>query len=251
MKEFDELIEIVDILRSENGCPWDRKQTRESLKGDFLEEVYEVLDAMDIGGEELKGELGDLLLHIIFQAKISDENKEFDIKDVIRKINEKLIRRHPHVFEQKKLITEEEVIEKWEEIKRTEKEIKKRKYILDGVPKQLPPLLKAQKIQEKVSIYGFDFQNKGEAFAKVEEELLEIKKAIENKDMENLKEEIGDLFFSIINYARHCGINSDTAMREANKKFEKRFNYIEDRYNIQEKNPKEMEMWWKKSKKIK
>ncbi|MFK4786214.1 nucleoside triphosphate pyrophosphohydrolase [Fusobacterium sp. MFO224] len=249
MKEFDELIEIMDILRSENGCPWDKKQTRKSLKGDFLEEVYEVLEAIDIGGDELKGELGDLLLHIIFQAKISEENNEFNIRDVINKINEKLIRRHPHIFNKKELISEEEVIKKWEEIKSTEKEIKKRRYILDGIPKQLPPLLKAQKIQEKVSIYGFDWKNKEEVFDKVEEELSEIKEAIKNKDIKNLEEEIGDLLFAITNYARHCGINTDTAIRKANKKFEKRFNYIEDNCDIKDASLKNMEKLWEESKK--
>lgn len=248
MKEFDRLIEIMDILRGKNGCPWDMKQTRESLKGDFLEEVYEVLEAMDIGGDNLKGELGDLLLHIIFQAKISEEKEEFNIKDVVQGINNKLIRRHPHIFKKAESISEEDVIKNWEVIKNTEKEIKERKYILDGIPKQLPPLLRAQKIQEKVSIYGFDWENKEDVFFKVQEEIEEVKLAIKNKDTENLEEEIGDLLFSLTNYARHCGLNIDTIMRKSNDKFEKRFNYIEDNCNIKDSDLKVMEKLWEKSK---
>jgi XTP/dITP diphosphohydrolase/tetrapyrrole methylase family protein/MazG family protein len=238
----------MDILRGKNGCPWDMKQTRESLKGDFLEEVYEVLEAMDIGGDNLKGELGDLLLHIIFQAKISDEKEEFNIKDVVQGINNKLIRRHPHIFKKAESISEEDVIKNWEVIKNTEKEIKERKYILDGIPKQLPPLLRAQKIQEKVSIYGFDWENKEDVFFKVQEEIEEVKLAIKNKDTENLEEEIGDLLFSLTNYARHCGLNMDTIMRKSNDKFEKRFNYIEDNCNIKDSDLKVMEKLWEKSK---
>lgn len=248
MKEFDRLIEIMDILRGKNGCPWDMKQTRESLKGDFLEEVYEVLEAMDIGGDNLKGELGDLLLHIIFQAKISEEKEEFNIKDVVQGINNKLIRRHPHIFKKAESISAEDVIKNWEIIKNTEKEIKERKYILDGIPKQLPPLLRAQKIQEKVSIYGFDWENKEDVFFKVQEEIEEVKLAIKNKDTENLEEEIGDLLFSLTNYARHCGLNIDTIMRKSNDKFEKRFNYIEDNCNIKDSDLKVMEKLWEKSK---
>lgn len=248
MKEFDRLIEIMDILRGKNGCPWDMKQTRESLKGDFLEEVYEVLEAMDIGGDNLKGELGDLLLHIVFQAKISDEKEEFNIKDVVQGINNKLIRRHPHIFKKAESISEEDVIKNWEVIKNTEKEIKERKYILDGIPKQLPPLLRAQKIQEKVSIYGFDWENKEDVFYKVQEEIEEVKLAIKNKDIQNLEEEIGDLLFSLTNYARHCGLNIDTIMRKSNDKFEKRFNYIEDNCNIKDSDLKVMQKLWKKSK---
>ncbi|MGO3802316.1 MAG: nucleoside triphosphate pyrophosphohydrolase [Fusobacterium sp.] len=248
MKEFDRLIEIMNILREKNGCPWDMKQTRESLKGDFLEEVYEVLEVMDIGGDNLKGELGDLLLHIVFQAKISDEKKEFNIKDVVQGINNKLIRRHPHIFKKAESISEEDVIKNWEVIKNTEKEIKERKYILDGIPKQLPPLLRAQKIQEKVSIYGFDWENKEDVFYKVQEEIEEVKLAIKNKDTENLEEEIGDLLFSLTNYARYCGLNIDTIMRKSNDKFEKRFNYIEDNCNIKDSDLKVMQKLWEKSK---
>ncbi|MGO2118742.1 MAG: nucleoside triphosphate pyrophosphohydrolase [Fusobacterium sp.] len=248
MKEFDRLIEIMNILRGKNGCPWDMKQTRESLKGDFLEEVYEVLEVMDIGGDNLKGELGDLLLHIVFQAKISDEKKEFNIKDVVQGINNKLIRRHPHIFKKAESISEEDVIKNWEVIKNTEKEIKERKYILDGIPKQLPPLLRAQKIQEKVSIYGFDWENKEDVFYKVQEEIEEVKLAIKNKDTENLEEEIGDLLFSLTNYARYCGLNIDTIMRKSNDKFEKRFNYIEDNCNIKDSDLKVMQKLWEKSK---
>lgn len=249
MKEFDKLIEVLNILRGEKGCPWDKKQTRESLKNTLLEETYEVLEAIEIGGNELKSELGDLLLNIIFQAKISEEKKEFSIKEVIEELIDKLIRRHPHVFLDKKVKTEKEAFENWEKVKSTEKIIKKRKSVLDGIPKQLPPLLKAERIQQKVSVYGFDWKKKEDVFFKIEEELKEVKEAIKNKDKKNLEEEIGDLIFSITNYSRHMGISSHEAMEKANKKFVKRFNYIENNCNLKKSNFEILETLWKKSKK--
>ena len=248
MKEFDRLVEIMDILRSENGCPWDKKQSRESLKVPFLEEVYETLEAMDIGGEELCGELGDLALHIVFQAKIAKENNEFDIEDVLHEICEKLIRRHPHIFSDIKVETAEEVAVNWEKIKKQEKIHKNRKSVLDGVPKGLPSLLRADKIQKKVANYGFDWEYPSEVYNKVLEEQKEVEEAVLEKNKEHIEEEIGDLLFAITNYSRHLGINASEALRKSTNKFEERFRYIEKNCDIEEKNLELMEKLWNEAK---
>lgn len=249
MKEFYRLVEIMDILRSENGCPWDKKQTRNSLKATFLEEVYETIESLDIGGEELKGELGDVLLHVVFQAKIAKEMNEFDIDDVIKEICDKLIRRHPHIFGDVVVKDEKEVASNWEKIKKEEKINSNRKFILDGIPKVLPPLLKAEKIQKKVGAYGFDWDNDEDVFSKVEEELMEVKEAVLEKNKEHIEEEIGDLLFAITNYGRHLGISSSEALRKANKKFIRRFNYIEKNSNIESVTLEKMEELWQEAKK--
>lgn len=250
MKEFYKLVETLNILRGDNGCPWDRAQTRESLKAPFLEEVYEALDVMDKGGEELCGELGDVLLHIIFQGKIAEEKGEFTIEDICRKINEKLIRRHPHIFGNTEVNSVSDVEKNWEEIKKTEKEHQNRKSILDGIPKGLPALLKAQKIQNKVKKYGFDWDNINDVYAKVQEEIKEVEEAVKEKNHEHIEEEIGDLLFAIINYARHLGIDSSEALRKTNEKFEKRFRYIEKNCDIENSNLEEMDKLWNEAKKI-
>ena len=248
MKEFDRLVEIMDILRSENGCPWDKKQSRESLKVPFLEEVYETLEAMDIGGEELCGELGDLALHIVFQAKIAKENNEFNIEDVLHEICEKLIRRHPHIFSDIKVETAEEVAVNWEKIKKQEKIHENRKSVLDGVPKGLPSLLRADKIQKKVANYGFDWEYPSEVYNKVLEEQKEVEEAVLEKNKEHIEEEIGDLLFAITNYSRHLGINASEALRKSTSKFEERFRYIEKNCDIEEKNLELMEKLWNEAK---
>lgn len=250
MKEFYRLVKIMDKLRSENGCPWDKKQTRDSLKTPFLEEVYETLEAMDIGGEELCGELGDLLLHIVFQAKIAKEKGEFDIEDVSYEICEKLIRRHPHIFSDIKVQTSEEVAINWEKIKKQEKIHQNRKSILDGIPKGLPSLLRAEKLQKKVANYGFDWDNPSDVYKKVLEEQREVQEAVLEDDIEHIEEEIGDLLFAITNYARHLKIDSSEALRKSTNKFEKRFRYIEKNYNLEEKDLKKMEKLWEEAKKL-
>lgn len=250
MKEFYRLVEIMDILRGENGCPWDKKQTLETLKPSFLEEVYETIEAMDIGGEELKGELGDVLLHVVFQAKICKEKGEFDIEDVARGICEKLIRRHPHIFSDVVANTSEEVAENWEKIKREEKLHKDRKSVLDGIPKILPPLLKAEKMQKKASSCGFDWDNPDDVFKKVEEEMEEVREAVREKDRNHIEEEIGDLLFAITNYARHLNIDSSEALRKCNEKFERRFRYVEERCDIKNSTLDEMDNLWNEAKKI-
>ncbi|WP_027128622.1 nucleoside triphosphate pyrophosphohydrolase [Fusobacterium perfoetens] len=251
MKEFYKLVETLNILRGDNGCPWDREQTRESLKAPFLEEVYEALDVMDKGGEELCGELGDVLLHIIFQGKIAEEKGEFTIEDICQKINEKLIRRHPHIFGSVEVGSVSDVEKNWEEIKKTEKEHQNRKSVLDGIPKGLPALLKAQKIQKKVKKYGFDWDNIEDVYAKVQEEIKEVEEAVKENNHEHIEEEIGDLLFAITNYARHLGVDSSEALRKTNEKFEKRFRYIEENCDIENSTLEEMDKLWNEAKKDK
>ncbi|MDR3258939.1 MAG: nucleoside triphosphate pyrophosphohydrolase [Fusobacteriaceae bacterium] len=252
MKEFDNLIDIVKKLRGENGCPWDRKQTLETLKFPLIEETYEVLEAMDFGGNLLKEELGDLILQIVFQAEISEEKKEFAINDVLNEISEKLIRRHPHVFANKQDISTEQVLKNWEEIKKHEKNHLDRKSVLDGIPKALPSIMKAEKLQKKASNCGFDWENIDDVIKKIEEELQEVKEAIKNEKNKDLKPdtkgEIGDLLFSTINLSRFLNINASDALNMTNKKFEDRFKFIEENCDIKNSDLKTMEEFWQKSK---
>lgn len=249
MKEFYKLVETLNILRGENGCPWDRKQTRESLKTPFLEEVYEALDVWEEGGDELCGELGDVLLHILFQGKIAEEKREFTIEDISRKINEKLIRRHPHIFSDEKIESVTDVQKKWEEIKLLEKEHKNRKSILDGIPSSFPSLLKAEKLQKKAATCGFDWDNIDDVLDKVNEEFSEVKEAVSENNKEHIEEEIGDLLFAITNYARHLGISSSEALRKTNEKFERRFRYVENNCDISNSSLEEMDTLWNEAKK--
>lgn len=249
MKEFDRLVEIIKILRGEGGCPWDREQTLETLKPCLMEETCEVLEAMDKGGDDLKGELGDLLMNIVFQADICEDAGKFNIEDVARGITEKMIRRHPHVFKKKESnITSDQVLVNWEDIKKTEVEHKDRKSALDGVPIYLPALAKAEKIQKKASKVGFDWDNIEDVIGKVEEELGELKQAIKNKDSENMKEEVGDLLFSIANLSRFLKINSTDALEKTIKKFDKRFRYVEEKCDISKASLEEMEKFWNEAK---
>ena len=255
MKKYEklsDLIEIVEILRGENGCPWDRKQTRETLKYPFLEEAYEVIEAMDLGKDQLEEELGDLLLHIVFQASISKENKEFAMEDVINNICTKLVRRHPHVFCEKSDISTEEVLVNWEEIKKTEKNHLNRVSVLDGIPVALPALMKAEKIQKRASNIGFDWDNIQDVIRKVEEELLELKKAMileeKNTEKEKSKEELGDLIFSLVNLGRFLKVDSTDALNQTIKKFDKRFRYIENKCSIKNATLEEMNKLWEESK---
>ena len=223
MKEFDRLVEIIKILRGEGGCPWDREQTLETLKPCLMEETCEVLEAMDKGGDELKGELGDLLMNVVFQADICEDEGKFNIEDVARGINEKMIRRHPHVFKEKDSgITSDEVLVNWEEIKKSEKEHENRKSALDGVPIYLPALAKAEK--------------------------GELKEAMDKKDSENTKEELGDLLFAIVNLSRFLKVNSTDALEQTIKKFDKRFRYVEERCDIEKASLEEMEKFWNEAK---
>jgi XTP/dITP diphosphohydrolase len=222
LEAFSRLLDIMDELRAE--CPWDQKQTFESLRHLTLEETYELGDAILEGNRtEIKKELGDLLLHIVFYAKLGSEEKAFDIADIAEEICEKLIFRHPHIYADVKVKDELEVKKNWEALKLKEG----KKSVLQGVPKGLPALIKAQRMQEKAAGVGFDWPNKAEVWAKFEEELEELKQAEESNNLLAVEEEFGDLFFSLINYARFLKINPETALEKTNIKFKKRFEYIE------------------------
>ena len=248
---FTDLVEIVEILRKE--CPWDKEQTHESLKDLMVEELYEAIDAIDKKDfPELKKELGDLLLHVIFHAVMANEKGHFAVKDVIYAIQEKLIRRHPHVFEELNVSGSDEVLKNWEQIKMKEGD---RKSVLDGVPSQLPGLLRAQRMQEKASGVGFDWGNFKDCWLKVEEELQEFKETIEMQSKEEQAKEFGDLIFAIINSGRHLGINAEDALRLTNNKFKSRFQHIEKRVSEQGKQMKDlslaqMDLFWDEAKEI-
>lgn len=251
MKEFDELVKIMEKLRSEDGCPWDKEQTFESLKPYLLEETYEVLEAMDEGGDKLKGELGDLLLQVIFQAQIAKEDSEFTIEDVIKEICNKMIRRHPHIFgDVKNIKTADDVSRNWDIIKKGEKEHEDRKSILDGIPKNFPALLRAEKLQKKAASTGFDWSDIQDVLSKVEEEIDELRDEIISENNQKIEEELGDLFFALVNVARHAGVNPEICLKKASDKFEKRFKYIESKCDIKKANLKEMDNLWEEAKKL-
>ncbi len=251
-KEFERLVSIMEKLRGENGCPWDRKQTLDSLVSYLLEETYEVVDAIRRRDyASLKEELGDLLLQVVFQAQIAKEKGLFDIEDVIKGINEKLIRRHPHVFGDKRFKDSDEVLLNWETMK---KEEKKKASILDGVPLHLPALLRAFELQERARRVGFDWDKTEEVMRKIEEEWKEFKEAYSKGDRDKMEEELGDLLFAIVNLARFIGVNPEIALHSINEKFRRRFLYIENK--AREKNRpllsfslEEMENWWEEAKK--
>ncbi len=249
LRNFEKLVEIMNKLRAPGGCPWDREQTINSLKPYLIEEAYEVLEVMDIGGDKLREELGDLLLQVIFQAEIKNEEKEFNIYDVIETLNMKLIRRHPHVFGEVSVENSNDVLINWEKIKKTEKGYENRKSLLDGIPNGLPSVLKAYKMQKKASKAGFDWQNADGAIKKMEEELEEMREAYKNNDYDNLKEEIGDVMFSLINVARLSGVDPEDALMGTINKFSKRFRYIESKADIEKISIDEMEKLWEEAKK--
>lgn len=224
LKAFGRLLEIMDELREK--CPWDREQTIDSIRNLTLEEAYELADAITRGDlDEVKKELGDLLLHIVFYSKIGSELNAFDIKDVIDGISEKLIYRHPHVFGDTEVADVNEVKENWEHLKIRES----KKTVLSGVPVSLPALIKANRIQDKVKGVGFDWEEKHQIWDKVMEELQELKEEINKSDQERIEAEFGDLFFSLVNAARLYGIDPETALEKTNRKFTMRFNYLESK----------------------
>ena len=254
LDSFCKLIKIVDTLMGDNGCPWDKVQTRESLKPYLVEETYEVLEALDANDpEKIKDELGDLLYQILFHSKISSLKGEFNFRDVINNLNEKMVRRHPHVFKEGELNTPDQVVEQWEEIKRNEKNQVNQKSILDSIPINLPSLLRAQKIQKKAAKEGFDWERINDVFDKLDEEIAEFKEAVLKKKNEDIQNEIGDIIFVITNIAKFYKIDAEEALRSTNNKFIKRFQYIEQK--IEEKgktlkgsNLQEMERYWQESK---
>ncbi len=251
LNNFETLIKIMNILRGPKGCPWDQKQNINSLKKYLLEEAYELLEVMDEKNyEKHKEELGDLLLQIVFQAEIRKNEGKFNINDVIKEINEKVIRRHPHIFNNITVKDSEEVSRNWDKIKALEKNNMDRKSILDGIPKDLPVTLKAEKIQKKAAKVGFDWNNLEGAVKKMQEEIAEMLTAYKKNDISNLEEEIGDVFFSLINVARLAKIDPYTAFNGTVVKFERRFRYIEKNTNIEKSDLTEMERLWNEAKKI-
>lgn len=224
--DLDELIKIMSALRGEKGCPWDKEQTRESLKPFIVEETYEVLEAIDDGKPgAIKEELGDLLFQIIFQCQIAGELGEFDMSDVIEAISRKMIGRHPHVFGEASYKTSEEVLVHWEAQKK--KEGKQRDSILDGVPKTMPALLQAHRLQDRASRVGFDWDRVEDVFLKLEEELKEFRDAFRGKKKEEIEDELGDVFFVLVNISRFVGVNPEDALRKTISKFISRFRHIE------------------------
>ena len=242
LMQFERLLNIMDDLREK--CPWDKKQTLESLRHLTIEETYELCDAiLENDLDELKGEIGDLLVHMVFYSKIASEKNAFDIGDVLEFVCNKLVNRHPHIYGDVKAKTEEEVKANWERIKLEEKDgFKGSKTVLQGVPKSMPSLVKAVRIQDKVKGVGFDWDNKEQVWDKVKEELNEFKDEVDSNNRENMEQEFGDLMFSIVNYARFIGINPEDALEKTNKKFIKRFTKMEQSINLQGKNIKEMNL---------
>ena len=255
--EFKKLTEIVNTLMGENGCPWDKVQTRESLKPYLIEEAYETLEALDGNNpEEIKEELGDLLYQILFHAKISENKKEFNITDVIESISNKMEHRHPHVFKKGTLETPDEVATQWEEIKIKEKGKAGRKSVLDGIPSCLPSLLRSQKLQKKAANHGFDWDKISSIFDKLDEEVGEFKKAVLSGKKKNMKEELGDILFVLVNIAKFSKIDAEEALRATNNKFIKRFQHIEAEVAKRDKTLKEtpleeLEQYWQNAKSYK
>lgn len=252
LDEFKRLLEIMDRLRVE--CPWDQKQTNETLRYLTIEEMYELGDAvLEKNDQEIMKELGDIMLHIVFYAKIGSEKGAFDMGDVLQSINEKLIRRHPHVFGEVTVADDEEVKANWEKIKMGEG----RKSVLEGVPKGLPAVVKAFRMQEKVKGVGFEWERTEQVWEKVQEELSELnEEVISNAPIEKVEDEFGDVLFALVNYARFIGVNPENALERTNKKFIERFTYIEQEAarmgrTLNDMTLEEMDAIWNEAKKIK
>ena len=250
MKAFGRLLEVMDELREK--CPWDRKQTNESLRTMTIEETYELADAiLSQSDEGIRKELGDLLLHIVFYAKIGEEKEVFNIKDVIDSLIEKLIYRHPHIFGETHVENATEVEQNWEKLKLKEKD--GNRSVLSGVPHSLPAMVKANRVQEKARGVGFDWEHREQVWEKVQEELNEVKEEMIRNDQETLEDEFGDLFFSQINAARLYGINPENALERTNQKFISRFSYLEKEtigkgLDLKNMSLEEMDKLWEKAK---
>ena len=250
LKAIDRLLTIMNELREQ--CPWDRKQTLQSLRHLTIEETYELGDAiLDNDLEEVKKELGDLLLHIVFYAKIGSETEDFDIADVANEICEKLISRHPHIYGDVAVEDEEDVKRNWENLKLKEG----KKSVLEGVPRSLPALVKASRIQDKVAGVGFDWEEPQQVFEKLQEELAELQEEVEARDQEKIEAEFGDVMFSMINYARFLKVDAESALERTNKKFIKRFQYLEQKAKennkaLRDMTLREMDVFWEEAKKL-
>tara|TARA_R110002050_G_scaffold204327_1_gene339636 strand:+ start:126643 stop:127413 length:771 start_codon:yes stop_codon:yes gene_type:complete len=249
---FERLLNIMDELRTQ--CPWDMKQTLESLRYLTIEETYELSDAIiEKDYDELKGEIGDLMLHLVFYSKIASETNHFDVTDVLNGVCDKLVRRHPHIYGDVTVKDEEEVKRNWEQIKLKEKG---RKTVLQGVPKSLPAMVKANRIQDKVRGVGFDWEHEHQVWDKVKEEIAELEVEVSSgASHEKIEDEFGDVLFSLINYARHVKVNPEDALERTNKKFIKRFNYLEQKSKelnkpLDQMTLKEMDVYWEEAKKL-
>ncbi len=248
------LVDLMARLRGPDGCPWDKQQTPESLKPFLVEECYEVIEAIEEGTpDKVREELGDLLFQIVFHARIAEERGQFTLADVAQAIHEKMVRRHPHVFGKGQASTPGEVLENWEQIKRKEKSHEDRKSILEGVPRALPALIRAHRLQEKASRVGFDWKHLNEVLPKLDEEIGEFKESLKQEDVARVEEELGDLFFTLVNVSRFLGVNPEDALRKTISKFIHRFRYIEERaaetgMSLNEMTLEEMDNVWEASK---
>jgi tetrapyrrole methylase family protein / MazG family protein len=258
--DIEKLVSLVERLRGENGCPWDKEQTRETLKPMLIEEAYEVLDALDADDPiELKEELGDLLFQVIFHAQIAREKDEFDLGDVIDRSHDKMVRRHPHIFGDADLKTSGDVLKNWEDIKAAEKGIQSasrpesERSLLDGIPSKLPALHRANQMTAKASRVGFDWERLDDVLLKLKEEATELLEAHSRQDADEVADEVGDLLFVAANIARFLGIDPETALNRSNRKFERRFRYLESAIKRQGRQVKdaslaEMDALWEESK---
>ncbi len=251
--EFLRLVEIIDRLRSKNGCPWDRKQNFKSIREPLLEESYEVVDAINKRDyKNLREELGDLLIQVVFLCRLANEKKKFSMKEVIKDASDKLVRRHPHIFGKRKVRGTAEVLKNWEHIKESEK--KEKKYILQDIPDVLPALVKAKKIQNKVSRFGFDWKNIKGPVKKLREEVGEFIEAVKSNKKLRIEQELGDVLFSIVNIARYYHIDAESSLNLTIEKFRNRFDFVEDSLKregktISDSNLNEMDKYWNESKK--
>ena len=253
---MEDLIEIMSILRGKDGCPWDKAQDHETLRPYVIEEAYEVIDAIDRGESgDLVEELGDLLLQVIFHSRIAEERGDFDFSDVIDGICKKMIRRHPHIFGEKHVKDQAEVLKNWEKIKQEEKEITTLADSMEGLPKTLPALMEAFKVQEKAARVGFDWDDVKYPMAKVIDELEELKEVYKGENRDKIKEELGDLIFSCVNVARFLGVEPELCLREATQKFIRRFGSVEAETTkfgktLQDMTLIEMDKLWNEAKKM-
>lgn len=249
LKAFERLLNIMDDLREK--CPWDKKQTIQTLRHLTIEETYELADAiLDENMNDIKEEIGDIMLHMVFYSKIASETNDFDIADSLNAVCDKLVERHPHIYGDVVAETEEEVKQNWEKIKLKSG----KKSVLEGVPKSLPALVKASRIQEKARGIGFDWDSKDQVWEKVQEEIEELKVEIDS-DSSKIEDEFGDVLFSLINYARFIGVNPENALEKTNKKFIKRFQFLEieskkDGKELSEMSLEEMDLYWERAKKL-
>jgi len=254
-KDFQALVKIMEMLRSEKGCPWDKEQTRTSLKPYIIEEAYELIEAIeDDDPDRIREELGDLLFQIVFQCQLAKEKHEFIVDDVIEKISNKMIERHPHVFGKADYKTADEVLVHWEEQKKLEGKL--RKSILEGVPESMPSLLRANRLQSRVAQVGFDWEKVEDVLEKLDEELKEFRDATKEKRREKIEEELGDILFMLVNLSRFVGVNAEDALRKTIRKFVSRFRYIETQAaehgkNLSEMTLAEMDTLWDEAKGIK